>query len=251
MSHGILFFLYALLIGLTIRWHENKNLWNAALIGLVIGLAVLCRPTELIMIFIPLFWNTHTKEGRQEKWKFLKENPKHIVFAALTMMAVFVIQLVYWKIVTGSFLYDVGSKWQFLNSWFRVLFGFEKGWFIYTPLTILFIIGLFLSKGWSFRNALLVFGILNIWIIISWHDWRYGGSYSTRALVQSYPIFVLGAGIVVHKLLKMKTKILWIGSITLLIGLNLFQIYQYNSGILLNDGMDFEKYWNIFLQTKA
>jgi hypothetical protein len=30
---------------------------------------------------------------------------------------------------------------------FRVLFGGEKGWFIYTPITILFIVGLFLMRA--------------------------------------------------------------------------------------------------------
>lgn len=55
-------------------------------------------------------------------------------------------QLVYWQVATGFPVYNVGSKWFFLTPWFRVLFGIHNGWFIYTPIAIVFIVGLFFMK---------------------------------------------------------------------------------------------------------
>ncbi len=100
-------------------------------------------------------------------------------------------QVIYWYHVTGSIVFDVGSKWSFANPFFRVLFGWEKGWFVYTPVTVMFILSLLYIKEKPFSSAVKWFTFLNIYVIISWFDWRYGGSYSTRALSQSYPVFGL------------------------------------------------------------
>src|SRR5690606_27799919 len=58
MSHSYIFPLYAFLLLQTIKWHEKPSWKNALLIGATIGLATISRPTELIMLFIPLLWNT-------------------------------------------------------------------------------------------------------------------------------------------------------------------------------------------------
>jgi len=63
----------------------------------------------------------------------------------------------------------------FLNPWFRVLFGPEKGWFLYTPISIMMLAGLFLIKKYPFQKSVITFCLLNIWIIIAWSDWRYWG----------------------------------------------------------------------------
>ena len=190
-SHGLIFPLYVLILYFTIKWHEKPKIRWACLIGYIIGIATISRPTEAIMLFIPLFWGTQTKESAREKWSLVKQYKKHIFYALFFTFLGVLPQLIYWQIATGFFVYDVGSKWTFLNPFFRVLFGWEKGWFIYTPVTIFFIVGMFYMKSYPFKKSVLWFCLLNIYIIISWFDWRYGGSYSTRALSQSYPVFAL------------------------------------------------------------
>ncbi len=71
-SHAFIFPLYAIVLYATIKWHESPKFKWAALIGLIIGLATISRPTEAIMLFIPLLWETHTKEARIAKWKLVK-----------------------------------------------------------------------------------------------------------------------------------------------------------------------------------
>ncbi len=246
-SHVYLFCLYSLIIYLSIKWHQSKTKFNAFIIGTVVGLATISRPTEIIILFIPLLWLINNKSEWNEKVSKLFKGHWQILYTGLGFLLLLSIQLLYWKYSTGSFVYNVGSKWHFFNPHWRVLFGFEKGWFIYTPITIFFVIGLFFVKNSQFKTSLIVFCLLNIWIVISWADWRYGGSYSTRALVQSYPVFALGFASLISCIEKKKLKPIFYAVGIYLIVVNLFQIYQYNTGILHYDKMNYKYYKEIYL----
>lgn len=246
-SHGYLFPLYVLLLFATQKWQETEQKRWSLLIGLVTGIAAISRPTETIMILVPLLWLRPTDVNWKAGILRLKNNPVHLLLPAIGICLAVSPQLLYWKHATGSWVYDVGSKWDFLNPHFRVLFGWEKGWFVYTPVTLLFVAGLFLLKNKVFKNAVITFCVLNIYIIIAWHIWRYGGSYSCRALVQSYPVFALPLCAGVEWMMGKRWKwIMFIASIYL-IGVNLFQIWQYNRSILHYDDMNFAYYRGIYL----
>lgn len=248
-SHGYLFALYALILWATIKWHEAPRIRHAVLIGATIGLATVARPTEAIMLFIPLLWNTGAKLEAKVKWAQVRTHRTHIAWAIVAAFLMILPQLVYWKVVTGSWVFDVGSKWDFLLPHFRVLFGGEKGWFIYTPITVFFIAGLFLMRGRSWKKSVLVFTLLNLWIVIAWHDWHYGGSYSARALVQSYPVLALPFAVVVERVLATRWKYIFLPLCAYLIAVNLFQIKQYNNGVLHYDRMTFAYYKAIYLNS--
>lgn len=249
MPHIYLFFLYALTIYLTLKWHEKPSFRYSALLGLAMGLATICRPTDLLIIFIPILWNIHNKESRIAKWTLIKKEFKQLIWTAAFFAIGVLPQITYWFIATGSPLHTVGSKWQFLNPWFRVLFGFENGWFIYTPITLFFIVGLFFLKNRPFKLALIVFTLLNIWVIISWHEWKYGATYSTRALVQSYPLLILALAAVLERIQRTKIRLPFLALSSFLIFLNVFQLNQYNQGILSGRDMNYAYYKAIFLET--
>ena len=247
LSHGYIFPLYVLVLFTTLKWHRKPAALWAILTGYIIGLATISRPTEAIMLFIPLMWHTHTKEAAKEKWQWINQNKQHILLAAFAGLIGILPQLIYWEYATGSLLYDVGSKWEFLNPHFRVLFGWEKGWFIYTPVTVFFILGMFFMKGFPFKKSVLWFCLLNIYIIIAWHDWRYGASYSTRALVQSYPVFALPFAGLTEKIGLKKWRIAFYLLCAYLLFVNLFQVRQYCSTVLHYNDMNRLYYSHIYL----
>ena len=248
--HAYILLMYTWMIWLTIRWHEKPKVSTAFLVGLVIGWTTIMRPTELIIFLIPLLWNTHTKEASHAKWKLVRDHKKHLMIAVFATALGALPQIIYWLYVTGSPINLVGSKWYFLNPYFRVLLGWQKGWFIYTPVTIFFVLGLFFIKNQPFKKSVIWFGVLNIWIVISWANWRYGGSYSTRALVQSYPVFALALGGFISWIFKTKMKVLFYVLGIYLLAVNLFQIWQYNQGILRHDEMNRAYYQSVYLDSK-
>jgi len=247
LSHAYIFVLYVLVIYTTIKWHEKPSLLWAAVTGLIIGVATISRPTEAIMLFIPLLWNTHNKSAAKEKWTMVKNHRHHVAAAAIAGVIGVLPQLIYWRVTTGSLIYDVGSKWDFLNPHFRVLFGWEKGWFIYTPVTILFVTGMFFVRRFPFRKSVLWFCLLNIWIIIAWHEWRYAASYSTRALVQSYPVFALALAALIQQVTSSRLRPFLYLATLYLVAVNLFQVSQYTSGVLHYDDMNRRYYGSIYL----
>jgi hypothetical protein len=230
-SHVYIFTLYAIVLWLTIKWHERPKHKYAFLIGLTCGLAVISRPTELIIIFLPILWGMNTAIARKEKWALVIQQKKQILTSVLGGLMAILPQLLYWNYTTGSLIFDVGSKWYFLNPWFRVLFGPEKGWFLYTPIALLMFVGLWFIKKHPFQKAVITFCLLNIWIIIAWSDWRYGGSYSTRALTQSYPVFALSLAAVINVFIERKRRVILAVISLFLIILNGYQLHLYNSGI--------------------
>lgn len=245
-THGYLFALYVLVLWATIQWHERPRWTWAAVLGGTIGLATFCRPTEAVMLFIPLLWNTHTPEAAKSKWTALRTHRAHIIVAVLAAFVAFLPQLIYWKFVTGSWVYDVGSKWDFLSPHWRVLVGGEKGWFIYTPITLIFVAGLFFMKGQAWRKSVLTYFLLNTWIIIAWSDWHYGGTYSTRALVQSYPVLAIPFAALVERLMNTRWKWPVLALFAYLLGVNLFQLKQYNNTVIHYDRMNFAAYRAVY-----
>jgi len=246
-SHAFIFPLYVLMIYLSIKWHEQPRIIWAALIGVTLGLATISRPTEAIMLFIPLLWGTQNKAAAAHKWALVKQYLPHILWVGALGLVGILPQLIYWKIVSGDLIFNVGSKWYFLNPFFRVIVGFENGWMVYTPITILFVVGFFYIKEFPFKKSVIVFCLLNIWIITAWSDWKYGATYSTRALVQSYPIFALAFTAIVERILQQKWKVLFYAIGAYLIFVNLFQMEQYFTTVLHYRDMNRAYYGRIYL----
>ena len=227
------------------KWYYEKKDCDHLIIGLLIGFATMMRPTELLLIIVPLIMKN--SQGQ----RFLSFSPRsvgenHVLFG-LGMFLGSIIQIIYWLYVTGNPIHTIGSKWRFLDPWWRVLIGWEKGWIIYTPVVVFFLLGLFFLKGKPLKKSIVWFVILNIWIVISWNNWRYGGSYSTRALVQSYPFFFFGLCGFIAWVKNTKWNIPFTVLSVYLVVVNLFQIWQYNKTIIHYDHMNFDYYRAVYL----
>jgi len=248
-THCFLFTLYALVLWATLRWCDQPTATRALALGWLIGLSCIVRPTEGVMLFLALLWllpsgKIAEQTVAQTLWK---EHRPHLWAALAGGFLGILPQLVYWKRVTGHWVFDVGSSWRFLNPHWQVLFGAEKGWFVYTPVALLFVAGLFLMRGQPFRRSVTTFFILNTWIVIAWADWRYGATYSSRALLQGCAVLALPLGLVVQRCVQSRFRHIGAAIAVFLVGLNLFQIWQYNRTILHYNDNNFAYYRAIFL----
>lgn len=194
-THGPLFFLYALLIFTTISWHKRPSLIKSILIGIVGGLMCTMRPTEILALLIPLFWGIGNWQGLLKRARFFKSNGLMFAGSILSFLLFPAIQLWYWKIVTGQLLFYsyAGQTFSWLHPHiFDVLFSYRKGWLLYTPFALLFLIGFpfLFKKSPKLFYCISIFFLLNFYIVSAWDIWWYGGSLGQRALVQSYALLL-------------------------------------------------------------
>lgn len=220
-------------------------------ISLVLGIIVLIRPTNGVVLLLFPFLSAGLDQWKRE-WKSLLLN-KSTILAILIFGLILFIQPLLWYLQAEQWLiwsYS-GEGFDFTKpEIFNVLFSFRKGWWIYTPLMLIASIGIFFY--WK-RNKFLSIGlscflILFIYIASSWWNWYYGSSFGQRAFVDIYAIMAFGLAKPLNDLKKVKKSALLIFS-SLFIVLNTIQTYQYQTHIISPEFMDFEKYRHVFLKT--
>ena len=252
VSHVYSMFLISAFIWITIKWHEKPKLTTSILLGLTGGLITLIRPTNAIVFIFPILYQVYNKQSLNDKLSLMIKNWGKLLVVLIMSFLVVSILLIYWKVITDQWLYfSYGDEgFFFLNPHvINGLFSFRKGWLIYTPLMALAIIGIpiLFKKLKDFALPISIFFFLNIWVIFSWWTWWYGASFSSRPMIDSYPILAIPLALIVSYLLKKKwMAIISIGIIVFFVRLNIFQTNQYRSTLLHYDSMTKEAYWAIW-----
>ncbi|MBK9416902.1 MAG: hypothetical protein IPN62_06285 [Flavobacteriales bacterium] len=256
MPHIFLFALQASLLWYTVLWHREHRMRHAIVIGFLIGVLCLSRPSEIVIVLIPLFFGMVSfRRWRDQAGLWWNARGQVLVVATL-VLAVAMLQFLYWKKLTGRYLYmsynNPGEGFDFLRPYLlEVLFSFRKGWYIYTPLMFVATIGLFRLRRvlpeWSV--ALPTFFVMNLYVIASWSCWWYADSFGQRALVQSYAVMALPLGALLVRSSE-QGKAVRIGSGILLVALvmlNLFQTRQVATGSIHTSRMTWPAYKAAFL----
>jgi hypothetical protein len=210
MAHGYIFTLYAIMLWLTMRFYETPSVFRALGIGLTIGLAIISRPTELGIVLIPLFWQISNKTDLANRFQFFKKQYPKILLTALTIIGIGSIQLIYWKYVSGHFLYNSygpEGKMEWLKT--HIIDGMvsaQKGWLVYTPIMLFSLIGfIFLYK--KFRPyfwSIFIFTLLFIYISFAHKFWVYGGGLGQRQMIQIYPLLAFPMAAFFEKIMPSK-----------------------------------------------
>jgi hypothetical protein len=257
MSHNYLFFLYALLFWFSVRWNEKPSWGYAAGLGLVLGMMVLIRPTEIIAGLVPLFWGVYNKESLLLKWKMLREHSGMLFLAGSLLFLTGFMQLLYWKLHAGKWFYysyEEGEKIRMFAPYFmRVMFSFKKGWLIYAPLMTFALLGFIVHyrRNRESFTPVFLFTFFNLMIICGWTTWWFGGSLGQRSMMQSYALLALPMGYFILWVSERKwfVRTLFIILFGCGIFLNLFQTWQYMNFVFDPSRMTWPYYRAVFLKT--
>jgi hypothetical protein len=257
MSHVYSFFLISLFLYLNLKWHATPNFKNSALLGLTGGLIALVRPSNAIIFIIPLLWGFNNKRSLIDKMQLIKNNFSKIAVITVFAFLAALPQLIYWHYATGNWIYySYNNETFFFDNphIFEGFFGFRKGFFIYTPLMLFILPGLFFSfrRQKSFAWSVFIFFIFNSYIIFSWWCWWYGGSFGSRPMIDSYSVLALPLGTFYSEIFsgKVYKKIFLSILIVFFILLNTFQTLQYHDSLMHFDSMNSKVYFKIFGTTK-
>ena len=144
MSHAAGFFSVSLFFWAWLRLRESDRVGSRLLLGVLGGLAALCRWQNLLLLGAPpladlLDWKRVRQRPGWGRWIGLRA-----VYAA-SALATIVPQLVQWKAIYGRYLLiPQGNEFLQLPPRFipQVLFSSRHGWFIWTPVCALCVAGL-------------------------------------------------------------------------------------------------------------
>ncbi len=251
LSHQYNFFLFTGLIYFTIKWLETKKIKHALIIGSFIGLLVVVRPTNIILSLFLLLYNVNTFTLFKERIQLLISKFSQVILMILIAFLFFLPQMLYWKFITGHYLYFsyVGEGFYFNNPHLlNILFSFRNGWLVYSPLMLLSLYGIyFLYKNKSpyFLSTIIILPII-LYLLSCWWCWWYGGSFGFRSIIDLYPLLVFGMAASINVILQ-RSKTLKIAVSLVIITfilLNLFQTIQYHYNIIQYDSMTFAAYKN-------
>ena len=259
MTHNLLFTLYVFIIWFSIKFHKDPTHKIALLLGLFCGLATITRPTEIICVFIPLLWNVTGYSSLISRIKFFLHQYKMTLLFIFGAFLIGSIQLIYWKITTGNFLFYSYEEQSF--SWLHPhlkdgLFSYKKGWFIYTPFLILIIPGFIYlyKKQRPIFLPVFLFTVINIYIVFSWDIWWYGGSLGQRSMVQSYALLSFPIAALIQQILVSKKifKLTFILFSVFCIWYNIILTFQAHNkyGVLDSESMNRTYFWTVFGKLK-
>lgn len=256
MTHGYLFALYAVFLYYFSRGVESDfSRSDLVRLGLLAGLMCLVRSSEIVLFAIPAFYGLRNVVS-------LKQNFRRTLPIFLIALVVFSIQLIYYKIGTGSWWQNgyAGLGFDWLEPYiFDGFFSYRRGWLVYTPIMLFAWIGIFrLPKRWIL--PVLIFTLANVYLLFSWHIWWYGNTFGSRPVTQSYALLALPMAAFLAWLVGSAAgaregyeKGSWRKFTPLLLlpflFLNLFQHWQYNQRIIPLDFTNGTYYWHVFGKT--
>lgn len=260
MPHAYLFFIFSIFIYYTIKWVQQKNFKSLLALSFLAGLATLIRPTEFVILLFPLLLNIKNSKDLKERFLLLFSYKFKLFIAALLFILPFFIQMLYWKVYADTWLFFSYGEERFFFADPQItnfLFSFRKGWLIYTPIMAFSIIGLFFLK--QQKNGLFFFStvylIINIYILSSWWDWSFGGSFGCRPLIQHYAFFALPFAAFLSwyfdlfktkKAIAITSKLVLLSFFYFLIDLNISQSWLCKYGLIPPEGLTKEAYIYLF-----
>lgn len=242
MSHIFGFFLFSAVLFYLKRFLDGEKRSFALFIWIafLISLAVLIRPTNIILIlWLALLDSTSFKDVWQRIRFFF--HPKYVLSFLLIGVVVFTPQLFYWYYLTGKFIYFSypGEGFYYWKNpmMFEVWFAQLNGLFIYNPVAIFMVAGMIMMMVRKIPNGLFlfVFFLLNTYIIGSWHAWFFGGSFGSRPFAEFFALFALAFGYALFEIFRIKN--LFLRAVLILLVL---------ISVLYNQRMIYNPWWNTY-----
>jgi len=212
MSHVYSFFLITLFIYKAPDFLKKPSIGNTLWIGIPLAIAVLIRPTNLIIGLYLLFYDVNSVKALGGRFRFfLGQWPKMLMMLGIAVL-VFIPQITFWHLTTGdwfvySYKYSVGGNETFIywNSpkIFKVLFGVVSGWFIYSPVMLLAMIGLgwMLWKKMTGSLAILVVFLVILYVNASWWCYTFDCAFGYRSFIEYYSLFAIPMALFLQKIL--------------------------------------------------
>lgn len=253
MSHAYSFALVTAFLFYSKKIFDNEDPRCIIPAFLSLSLVILIRPSN-IMIILALPFLAGSLQKFLTAFRFIIRHYFFTLSGALIAFLIISLQFVMWYKQCGQFIvYSYTYEKFYLDNpnIVNVLFSYQKGFFVYTPLFFLSLFGfIFLFRKNKFASAALFLSlVLIVYVISSWHQWFYGASFGFRPLIDYFALFAILLLFALNYFRGRFMKIVFIILCLCTLCINQVQAYQYKNFILHWYYMSEYKFWRIFLKT--
>lgn len=255
MSHVYSFALFAAFIYFLPTWLEDRNWKKSLLLGLIMALIFLIRPTNLAIALLIPFWEVYDFKSLKSRLGLLARSwPQFLIFVGIVVL-IMIPQMMYWKMAFGKYLswsygkegFDYWAKPKIL----QVLFSPQNGLFAYTPIMLVSMLGIILA--WKKRmvsspGIAIIFAVAT-YTFASWWAWWFGGAFGHRCYVEFFAMLAIPLGFVIEKVVQSRLKSMQILGLFAFFGFIILNIRLVNIYLPPWDGPDwgFDDYWERIL----
>jgi hypothetical protein len=188
-GHLYSFFLFGCFGILSYKIKTEITKQRMLLFGIILGLIVLIRPTNLLVIMILPFILSDFKTLRSFLKTVFLTSKIYFLVAFIGCFLVLLVLFFVWKWQTGQWViwsYSGEGFTFFQPKFFQSLVSFRNGLFLHSPILLLSIIGIILHfKKNSFQaTAWIFYFVVNFWVITSWWCWDYESPFGNRPLTE-------------------------------------------------------------------
>lgn len=240
-SHAQSAFIVALFLWYWLRTLGQRNSLQWLGLGMVAGLMMDVYYINAVLLLLPAgeslaaYYSDAKQRNGRAAAKMLLRN---LVFSA-ALIAAFLPTLITKKIIYGSFFdFGYGVPWYWSSpAFFKVAFSSDHGFFVWTPVLILAIIGIgILARRERVGLWLLSVFIVYVYAIGCYSDWDGISSFGSRFFVSLTPIFVIGLAAFFQWLARVVRATAAIRTVaftmTALIALNLGLMFQWGMHLI-------------------
>ena len=253
MSHVYSFCLISVFLYHSERLVTGPDIRRLFYAAAIMGLIVLVRPNNVFAAMLILIWFGSFTEARNFFRQLLHN--RNFYFSLLLTASIVFFQSLVWYLQSGQFFHQTykadGFYWLHPQP-LKMLFGFEAGFFIYTPLCLLLLGGLVVI----YRQNRFSFGVITGFLLALFYFFSAYCSYTffdglgIRVLVDYYALFGFLGAKLFNGLVDNRPALAGTVSLAAMLAcVNLIYCYQANRGILLRAGMNFNKWKYVFLKT--
>ena len=267
MPHNTALFTVSLFVFYLVVSKGQKSLARWALLGFLGGMMMLTRLESFVLLVLPLVEIVH-EAVENRKWQVFAKNLRQLAVYGAAAFLVFLPQMLVWKHVFGRYLLNSYAEMQRLvvvekahkygfvlanktehssglASFLQfashpdlkaTLLGSSYGIFLWTPILLLAVIGLyFLIKKQRFWGLISIIG-LALLIYITSCSHKEGMSFGDRYLIKASPFFILGLAALLEVLFhKLHGGVVLVILVAFIIWNGLF-IVQYATGLVNRQG---------------
>lgn len=253
MSHIYSFALFSIFLYFiqTTKNLKNHSNWKNLIFGLLIGLIILIRPTNILFLSTYFFLDIKSKADFIARIKHLI-NYNIIIFIILGALVIFLPQLIYWNYTSGSIIsYSYGNEgFNWLNpKMLSIWFSPNNGLFLYTPLYFVIIYSTLLMVKNNKANGIfiLILFLVISYVFSAWWAWDFGCSFGSRSYVEYLALFSIPMAYLFYEIKKKNNiKIFGLSIIFLmLIALNFKMTYAYDECFFGANNWDWDWYINL------